>query len=198
MHEKMIISPDTERKNRIPPHQHVTDRWPVLHHGGVPAINTAEWAFTIKGLVEPERVLTYAEFAALPRVRIFSDIHCVTHWSKLNNIWEGVSTSVIRELANIRPQAKYVMVHASAGFTTNLPMSDFFQPDVLFAFSHDGEPLSETHGYPLRLVVPRLYFWKSAKWTVGVEFMEKDRKGFWEAAGYHMHGDPWKEERYGD
>ncbi|KYK31786.1 MAG: sulfite oxidase-like oxidoreductase [Theionarchaea archaeon] len=193
---KEIISPDTKRKNRIPPGQRITDKWPVLHEGTVPYIDVATWTFTVTGLVEKERTLDFTEFAALPKVKVFSDIHCVTGWSKLDNLWEGVSTHVIKELVNILSEAKYVMVHAERGFTTNLSLQDFFAEDVLFAEKHDGEPLTPEHGYPVRLVVPRLYFWKSAKWVTGVEFIERDRPGFWESYGYHNHGDPWKEERY--
>ena len=193
---KEIISPDTKRKNRIPPGQRITERWPVLHEGAVPYIDVATWTFTISGLVEKERTLDFTEFAALPQVKVFSDIHCVTGWSKLDNSWEGVSTQAIKDVVDILPEARYVMVHAERGFTTNLPLQDFFAEDVLFAVKHDGEPLTPEHGYPVRLVVPRLYFWKSAKWVTGVEFMEKDKPGFWESYGYHNHGDPWKEERY--
>jgi len=194
----IIKSPDTERKNRIPPGQRVTANWPVLHHGDVPCIDTFRWSFRIWGLVEKERKVSFQEFTSLPRVQVYSDIHCVTGWSKVDNLWEGVSTSEIRQLARILPEAKFVMVHSVGAFTTNLPLSDFFQPDVLFVLKHNGQPLSPEHGYPVRLVVPRLYFWKSAKWVMGVEFMAKDRGGFWESMGYHMHGDPWKEERYSD
>jgi DMSO/TMAO reductase YedYZ molybdopterin-dependent catalytic subunit len=134
---------------------------------------------------------------ALPRVRVFSDIHCVTTWSKLGNLWDGVSTSVIKDLVSVRPEAGFVMVHAWGGFTTNLSLGDFFAEDCLFATEHDGKLLTPEHGWPVRLVVPRLYFWKSAKWVTGVEFIKQDAPGFWESHGYHMHGDPWKEERYG-
>jgi DMSO/TMAO reductase YedYZ molybdopterin-dependent catalytic subunit len=191
-----IISPDTQRQNRVPPGQRLTEKWPVLHHGAVPNIDTSEWTFTISGWVEQERALSYDEFMSLPRVKVFSDIHCVTRWSRLNNLWEGVSSSTIRELANILPEAQFVIVHCVGGFTTNLPLTDFFQPDVLFAIKHDNQALTPGHGYPVRLVVPRLYFWKSAKWVSGIEFTAEDRPGFWESYGYHNHGDPWKEERY--
>jgi len=194
--KELIKSPDTERKDRTPPGQKLTDRWPTLHEGAVPHIDTSRWEFTISGLVEKERRLSYQEFMSLPQVKVFADIHCVTGWSKLDNLWEGISTSEIKKLAHILPEAKFVMVHSEGGFTTNLSLSDFFQPDVLFAVKHNNEPLTPEHGYPLRLVVPRLYFWKSAKWVVGVEFMAEDRRGFWESYGYHNHGDPWKEERY--
>ena len=196
--EDIIKSPDTERKDRVPPGQRVTGKWPALHYGNVPDIDISKWTFTISGLVEKERTLGYQEFMSLPRVKVFSDIHCVTGWSKLDNLWEGVSTSLIRQLVLILPEAKFVMVHAAGDFTTNLSLSDFFQPDVLFAVKRNNELLTPEHGSPVRLVVPRLYFWKSAKWVVGVEFMAKDKPGFWESHGYHNHGDPWQEERYSD
>ncbi|MGZ7068136.1 MAG: sulfite oxidase-like oxidoreductase [Methanobacterium sp.] len=194
--KSVIISEDTKRKERIPPGQHETTSWPVLHAGSVQKIDTSKWKFKIFGLVDEEKELNFTEFSSLPVSKVFSDIHCVTTWSKLNNIWEGVSTSKIKELVDIPSDAKYVMVHASGNFSTNLPIKDFFQPDVLFATKHNGIPLTKGHGGPLRLVVPKLYFWKSAKWVTGVEFMDDDKPGFWESTGYHMHGDPWKEERY--
>jgi DMSO/TMAO reductase YedYZ molybdopterin-dependent catalytic subunit len=194
--EEVIKSPDTERQQRVPPGQELTERWPALHHGSVPGIDSSRWTFTISGLVEKERKLSYKEFTSLPMVKVHSDIHCVTGWSKLDNLWEGVSAGAIRELVNILPEAGFVIVRSEGGFTTNLPLDDFFQPDVLFAFKHNDEPLAPEHGYPVRLVVPRLYFWKSAKWVTGVEFTAEDRPGFWESHGYHNHGDPWKEERY--
>lgn len=192
----MIESPDTKREKRVPPGQRVTERWPVLQYGSIYYIDVDDWTFTISGLVEQERVLRIEEVLSLPRVTVFSDIHCVTGWSKLNNVWEGVSTSVIKDLVTIRPEAQYVMVHAEKGFTTNLRLDDFFAEDVLFALKHDGRELTPEHGYPVRLVVPRLYFWKSAKWVTGVEFMAEDKRGFWESHGYHNRGDPWREERY--
>ena len=194
--KSIIISEDTKRENRIPPGQHETKAWPVLHAGGVQNIDTSNWKFKIFGLVEEEKELNYGEFMSLPKTKVYSDIHCVTTWSKLNNLWKGVSSSAVKELVNILPEAKYVMVHASGNFTTNLPIKDFFEADVLFATAHNESPISSKHGAPIRLVVPKLYFWKSAKWVTGVEFMAEDKPGFWEANGYHMHGDPWKEERY--
>lgn len=192
----VIISPDTLRANRVPPRQKVTDKFPVLHYGPVPQIDTARWTFTIFGLVDKERKLNFAEFSALKRVKVFADIHCVTKWTKLDNLSEGPSTGIIKELVTVLPEAKFVIVHAAGNFTTNLPVADFFEIDVLFAMKYDGKPLTPEHGYPVRLVVPRLYFWKSAKWVTGVEFVAEDRPGFWESAGYHNHGDPWQEERY--
>ncbi len=194
---KVIRSPDMERVNRVPPGQRLTEKWPVLQHGEVPEIDVSRWTFRIRGLVEKERKLSHEEFMALPMVKVFSDVHCVTGWSRLDNTWEGVSTQVLKGLVKILPEARFVIIHCYADFTTNLTVEDFFEPDVLFAVKHNGEPLTPEHGYPLRLVVPRLYFWKSAKWVEGVEFTANDRRGFWESRGYHNHGDPWKEERYG-
>ncbi|MEN6553218.1 MAG: sulfite oxidase-like oxidoreductase [Methanobacterium sp.] len=194
--KNIIISEDTKRENRIPPGQHEIKSWPVLHAGSVQNIDTSKWKFRIFGLVEEEKELNYDEFMSLPQTKVFSDIHCVTTWSKLNNLWEGVSSNTIKELADIQKEAKYVMVHASGNFTTNLSIGDFFEPDVLFATRHNENPITSKHGAPVRLVVPKLYFWKSAKWVNGLEFMAEDKPGFWESNGYHMHGDPWKEERY--
>jgi DMSO/TMAO reductase YedYZ molybdopterin-dependent catalytic subunit len=193
---KRITSPDTLKKNRLPPGQKATDKWPVLHYGKVYHIKPGEWTLKIAGLVEKERTLTFNEFEALPKVEVFSDIHCVTTWSRYDNVWEGVSTATIKDMAGIRGAAKYVIVQGEGGFTTNLSLEDFFQSDVLFALKHDGKPLTAEHGGPVRLVVPRLYFWKSAKWVTGIRFQAENEAGFWERTGYHMHGDPWQEERY--
>ncbi len=194
--KNIIISEDTKRENRIPPGQHEIKKWPVLHAGSVQNINTSKWKFRIFGLVEEEKELNYNEFMSLPKAKVFSDIHCVTSWSKLNNLWEGVSSSTIKELVNILPEAKFVIIHAEKNFTTNLSIEDFFESDVIFATKHNLNPINSKHGAPVRLVIPKLYFWKSAKWVTGVEFMAEDKKGFWESNGYHNHGDPWKEERY--
>jgi len=196
MTESAIISPDTQRENRVPPGQHLTERWPVLHYGPVPRIDPAKWTLSIFGSVVQATELSHAQFVALPQVQVFADIHCVTTWSRLDNTWKGISTSALKDLVNVRPEAKFVIVHAAAGFTTNLTVDDFFAPDALFALQHDGQPLTPEHGGPVRLVVPRLYFWKSAKWVTGVEFSPRDKPGFWETRGYHNHGDPWTEERY--
>jgi DMSO/TMAO reductase YedYZ molybdopterin-dependent catalytic subunit len=195
--DEAIRSPDTLRQSRIPPGQRLTDKWPVLHAGNIPSIDITKWKFRIFGLVSKEVEIVYSQFIALSRVKVYSDIHCVTGWSKLDNLWEGVGTSILRELSEIDLKARYAIIHAAFDFTTNLSLDDFFQPDVLFAIKHNDETLTPQHGYPARLVVPRLYFWKSAKWVTGIEFMAQDRPGFWESRGYHNHGDPWKEERYG-
>ena len=194
----VIYSPDTKRADRLPPGQHEAGNWPVLQYNGIPQVDTSGWTFTISGLVTNEVTLDYAEFMNLPMVKVFSDVHCVTTWSRLNNLWEGPSSQTIADLAGVKPEAKYVIVKAQGIFTTNLTLADFLEEDVLFAVKHDSQPLSAQHGAPVRLVVPRLYFWKSAKWVTGLEFTQEDHPGFWESAGYNNHGDPWKEERYQD
>jgi len=192
----VIFSPDTKREVRIPPGQYKTEGWPVLQYGGVPQINTSQWTFTISGLVDKEVVLNHAEFMALPMVKVFSDIHCVTTWSRLDNLWEGPSSKTLADLAGIKPEAEYVIVKAHGSFSTNLTLADFLEKDVLFAVKHDNQPLTTQHGAPVRLVVPRLYFWKSAKWVTSLEFTLEDHPGFWESAGYHNRGDPWLEQRH--
>ncbi len=194
-----IVSPDTERFERLPPGQSRTRKWPVLDASGPPAIDLATWKFQIRGLVGKEVEWSWEEFVKLPRVRVFSDFHCVTRWSRLGNLWEGVSTrELIGRAGGARPEARYVLVRGlDRGWTTNLPLDDFLAGDSLVALSHDGQPIASEHGGPARLIVPRLYAWKSAKWVAGIELMKEDRPGFWEANGYHMRGDPWAEERYG-
>ena len=182
--------------DRLPPGQYVAGKWPVLHVGPVPRFDPKTWDFRVAGLVEQPLRLTWEEFNALPRVRSASDIHCVTTWSKYDNTWEGVSTREILQRASVRSEAGFVMVLAESGYTTNLPLDAFLAEDALFATHHNGQPLEPEHGYPLRLVVPRLYFWKSAKWVRGIELMAQDRPGFWEQRGYSNSADPWKEERY--
>jgi DMSO/TMAO reductase YedYZ molybdopterin-dependent catalytic subunit len=194
-----VISPDMLRRNRVPPGQSLTRKWPVLHAGTVPAFHPAAWDFQITGLVEAPWRCTWEEFRALPRVRVKSDFHCVTRWSKLDMLWEGVATRTVLERVKVRPEAQFVLVHCEHGFTTNLPLADFLGEDCLFAWACDGQDLEPDHGYPLRLVVPRLYAWKSAKWVRGVELLAQDQAGFWESwenGGYHLRGDPWKEERF--
>ncbi len=201
MTDDVIRSGDTLRSERIPPRQARTVKWPVLHAGRVPAFDAATWDFAIfpKPLVDAVRRFTWAEFTALPRVKVFADMHCVTRWSKLDNLWEGVATRELLNHVALSDNAQFVMIHCEHGFTTNLPLADFFADDALFAMKHDGADLTPDHGYPLRLVIPRLYAWKSAKWVRGVEFMTADRPGYWESpenGAYHMRGDPWTEERF--
>ena len=194
----VIVSPDAKRGQRIPPGQSRTKKWPVLDASGPPRLDLEQWRFSISGLVGKNFQWTWQEFLALPRSKVFADFHCVTRWSRLGNLWEGVTTrELVRLAGGARPEARFVMVHSyDDGWTTNLPIDDFLADDALVAILHDGEPLTIKHGGPARLIVPRLYAWKSAKWVAGVELIEKDRPGFWEANGYHMRGDPWREERY--
>ncbi len=184
------------REGRLPPGQSLTLKWPVLHEGGVPRFEPSKWDFRVAGLVENPLRLTWDEFDRLPKVRVKADFHCVTTWSKLDNEWQGVMFRTIAELARPKPEARYVMVHADPGYTTNVPLADLLRDNVLFATAHSPEPLSAEHGYPVRLVVPHLYAWKSAKWVRGLEFLDRDRPGYWEKVGYHMYGDPFREQRY--
>ena len=197
--EDVIISPDTRRENRIPPRQSRTLKWPVLDASGAPAIDLAKWRFSIEGLVLQPISWNWEEFQALPRVKIFADFHCVTRWSRLGNLWEGVSVrELVTRAGGLRPSAGFVTVFGyDYGWTTNLPSEYFLAEDALVALTHDGQPLTPEHGGPARLIVPQLYAWKSAKWVAGIEFREADKAGFWEENGYHMRGNPWREERYG-
>ena len=197
---------DTDRKKiererrddgRLPPGQSLTLKWPVLHEGRVPLFDPAGWDLEVRGLVANPFRLTWDEFKALPRKRITADFHCVTTWSKLDNEWEGVPFRVIAEKAKPKPEARFVMVHGENGYTTNVPLEDLMRDNVLLADWHAPEPLTAEHGAPLRLVVPHLYAWKSAKWLRGFDFLESDRAGYWEKVGYHMYGDPFLEQRYG-
>ena len=184
-------------QDRVPPGQTLTERWPVLHYGNVPHYkDTSKWDLRIFGLIEEELSFSFDEFMSLPRQTYDNDIHCVTTWSRLDNVWEGVSVKTILDRVKLKPEAAYVMLHAEEGWTTNLPLADFVRDTSFLGIKHNGEPLTPEHGYPVRMVVPHLYFWKSAKWLRGIEFMPKDKPGFWERNGYHMYGDPWLEQRY--
>ncbi len=185
--------------DRLPPGQYLTEKWPVLHYGGVPKVDLATWDFTIDGLVKVEQPvrLTRDQLLALPRREVKSDVHCVTRWSLLDSTWAGVPISEIMKLVQLKPEATHVMVRAEQGFTANLSLDDFLRDENMLVDTRNGEPIPPEHGWPLRLFVPHLYFWKSAKWVRGLEFMHGDRPGFWEQYGYHMRGDPWQEERYG-
>jgi DMSO/TMAO reductase YedYZ molybdopterin-dependent catalytic subunit len=195
----VIISADTRRDQRIPPGQSRTRKWPILDASGAPKVDLTRWCFQMSGLVAEEIAWDWKEFQALPRIKVFADFHCVTRWSRLGNLWEGVSTrELVRLAGGVREGAKFAMIYGhDRGWTTNLPLDDFLAEDALVAFLHDGESISTEHGGPARLIIPKLYAWKSAKWIAGVELMENDRPGFWEANGYHMRGDPWQQERYG-
>lgn len=181
---------------RVPPGQYLTEKFPVLHYGSVPKTDLTRWDFRVFGQVEAPFTLRWDEFKTLPRKTVTTDIHCVTRWSKLDTTWEGVPIQAVLELAQLRPAAAFVVAHCEQGYTANLPISVLDDDDVLLADTFDGRPLEPDHGYPLRLLVPKRYFWKSAKWLRGLEFLEDDRLGFWERYGYHNDADPWKEERF--
>jgi DMSO/TMAO reductase YedYZ molybdopterin-dependent catalytic subunit len=183
--------------DRLPPGQYLTEKWPVLHYGKVPKVDLATWDFQIDGLVERPVRLTYEQFKGLPRKQVQADVHCVTRWSLLDSSWEGVPVAEVLMLVTLKPEATHVMVRAEHGFTANLSLDDFVHDENMLVDTRNGEPISPEHGWPLRLFVPHLYFWKSAKWVRGLQFMAGDKPGFWEQYGYHMRGDPWQEERYG-
>jgi DMSO/TMAO reductase YedYZ molybdopterin-dependent catalytic subunit len=195
----VVVSPDALRSQRVPPGQSRTLKWPVLDASGPPEISLDRWKFSIGGRVARPVDWNWEEFQKLPRVKVFSDFHCVTRWSRLGNLWEGVSTrALIEQAGGALPDAHFALAHGyDGGWTTNMPLEAFLAEDALVAFLHDGEPISTEHGGPARLIVPQLYAWKSAKWVAGVELLDRDRAGFWERNGYHMNGDPWNEERYG-
>jgi DMSO/TMAO reductase YedYZ molybdopterin-dependent catalytic subunit len=183
-------------QERIPPGQYLAKKWPVLTYGPTPQIEPEDWQLRVFGEVEAPAVFTWDDVMAMPQVELESDFHCVTHWSKLDNRWKGVHIREILQRARPKPSASHVMVHAYGGYTTNLPLDVLDDDDVLLAHGHNGEPLTPEHGFPMRLVVPKRYAWKSAKWISGLEFIPADRPGFWERNGYNNDADPWKEERY--
>jgi DMSO/TMAO reductase YedYZ molybdopterin-dependent catalytic subunit len=175
-----------ELAERVPPGQHLVDKLPVLSYGPTPRFNPKKWDFRVFGMVENE----------LPLSRGRADFHCVTTWSKLDNLWEGFRTLDLMGRVRLKPEARHAIVHCDGGYTTNLALAEFVGEDVMLAWRHDGRDLEPDHGWPLRLVVPKLYGWKSAKWVRAIEFTSADRRGFWEVRGYHNHADPWTEERY--
>ena len=181
---------------RIPPGQYETRDFPVLSAGPTPRIRMEQWSFTIRGLVKQAVKWNWDEFQKLPSREFIVDIHCVTKWSKLDTRWRGVSVDTLLEQVEIDPRAQFVTAFSHEGYTTNVPLSDLLNGQAFVAYDYDRLPLAPAHGGPARLVVPHLYFWKSAKWVAGLELIERDRPGFWERAGYNNHGDPWKEERY--
>mgnify|MGYP000554320440 CR=1 FL=1 len=194
LRERGTLPPDIAV--RIPPGQVLTDRFPVLHYGSVPATDLATWDLRVFGLVREPRRFTYKQILAMPRERMVVDIHCVTRWSKLDTVWEGVKFRTFMQHVQPLPEGRFVLVHCEAGFTTNLPLDVLMDDDVMLAYRHADAPLTPEHGWPLRLIVPKKYFWKSAKWVRALEFMANDRLGFWERNGYNNHADPWKEERF--
>ncbi len=185
--------PESER---LPPGQREVKNWPVLDLGARPRIDLKLWRLVVDGLVESPITLDWQGFQDLPQSEAVSDIHCVTAWSRYDNRWRGVLVSDLLSLVQPKPEAKFVLLQSYDTYTTNLPLAEFAVPDALLATHWEGEPLTVEHGGPLRVVVPQLYFWKSAKWVKRISFVAQDQPGFWEARGYHNHGDPWKEERY--
>lgn len=185
-----------EAAHELPPGQRPAKGWPVLHYGPVPSFDAATWDFKVWGEVESPARMTYEEVRGLPSAKIVADFHCVTRFSVLDNEWEGVLFETIAEIVRPNPRPRGVMAHCEYGYQANLPLEVLMDDDVLFAWACNGELLTPEHGYPLRLVVPKKYAWKSAKWVRGLEFMIEDRRGFWEQRGYHNNADPWSEERY--
>jgi DMSO/TMAO reductase YedYZ molybdopterin-dependent catalytic subunit len=182
--------------DRLPPGQYYTERYPVLHVGDIPQVDLATWTLRVFGLVAHERTLTWDELHALPVTQLTTDIHCVTKWSKFDTQWEGVRVRDLLDTVGVDPRATHVVQHAEFGYTTNTPLAEVLADEALLAWSFGGEPLAAEHGGPLRMVIPRLYFWKSAKWLRGLELLDHDEPGFWEKNGYHNVGDPWQEQRY--
>ena len=198
----VIVSPDAARgsaRDRTPPGQTLTAKWPVLQAGPVPVVDPRgpNWRLRIFGRCDAPYDLTYDQLLARPAVDVVCDLHCVTHWSRLDNVFTGVATAALVAAAQPHAEAAYVVCHAERGFTVNLPLAAFTAADSLLAYAWNGRPLTAEHGYPLRSVVPRLYLYKSAKWLRGIELRATDAPGFWEQGGYHMHGDPWAEQRFG-
>jgi len=186
---------------RVPPGQYVTEKFPVLHYGSVPDYKDLQksWDFRVWGEIEEPKRFSFDEFRALPTAEVRTDIHCVTRWSKLDTVWEGIPfRTFLEHIPPLKPTAKHVMAHCEQGYTANVPLEVLMDDDVLLAYRFEDRELDPEHGYPLRLLVPKKYFWKSAKWLRGLEFMAEDQLGFWERYGYSNSADPWKEERYSD
>src|SRR5438045_3520533 len=194
--EKKVAAAGYDPK-RLPPGQYLTEKWPVLHAGTVPQTDLASWDFKVFGEVDLPVTLTYDELQALPQTEITVDIHCVTRWSRFDTSFKGVRWRELAQLVRPKPAARFVVAHAEQGFTSNVPLEALEDDDALIAWEADGAPLEPEHGWPVRLVVPSRYFWKSAKWLNGIELAAADQAGFWERYGYHNDADPWKEERYG-
>ena len=189
---------DAEETNRLPPGQVLTRKWPVLSYGVTPRLDLATWTFRCFGLVEQPMTWNWTEFQALQTASVDCDMHCVTHWTLLDSHFEGVPIRRVLELVRPKAEAKYVLVHADPDYTTNVALADLDDEDVLLATRWNGAPLEPDHGGPCRLLIPKLYLWKSAKWVRTLEFLDVNVPGFWEDNGYHMHADPWAEERYAD
>ncbi len=188
--------PSAAAAQRIPPGQHETTDFPVLSAGPTPRIDLAKWSFTLRVGPKPVKRWTWAEFNAMPMTAMTRDIHCVTTWSKLDTRWEGVLIDDLLAAAELVPPTGFALAHTVEGYSTNVPVDDLIDGRAMIALRYDGVPLTDDHGGPARLLVPHLYFWKSAKWVNGLQFTTRDEAGFWELRGYHMRGDPWREQRY--
>jgi DMSO/TMAO reductase YedYZ molybdopterin-dependent catalytic subunit len=186
----------SDGKARLPPGQYLTKKWPILSYENTPRFDAAKYRFRVWGEVDTPFELSWDELQALPRAQETSDFHCVTTWSRYDNQWDGIAISEIIQRAQPKASAQYVVAHSWTGYTTNMPYADLNDDDVMIVFAHDGQPLEPDHGGPVRLLVPKLYAYKSAKWLSGLEFLAQDHPGFWEVRGYHNHADPWQEERY--
>jgi DMSO/TMAO reductase YedYZ molybdopterin-dependent catalytic subunit len=191
------LEAQVKTEGRLPPGQSLTLKFPVLHYGPVPSYDLKTWNLRALGLVDEERVWSWWDVLKMPMKTVTMDIHCVTRWSKFDTVWEGVSFAEFAKMAGVKPEARYVIAHCENGFTANVPLEALMDEGALLAIKFGGLPLEPEHGYPMRLLTPKRYFWKSAKWLRGVEFTAMDRPGFWEQAGYHNNADPWKEERFG-
>jgi DMSO/TMAO reductase YedYZ molybdopterin-dependent catalytic subunit len=192
---KFFRKPESSESDRVPPGQYLTKGFPIMTYGQTPHVDTAQWQLRVWGLAT-EKTLHWSDLMSLPQHEFTADFHCVTRWSKLDVQWQGVKVSDFMTLIDLAPTATHVMQHCYGGYTTNIPLVDFLNPDNFFAHTLSGEALPLEHGGPLRLVVPHLYAWKSAKWINGLEFLDRDESGFWERNGYHDRGEPWAEERY--
>ena len=181
---------------RLPPGQYLTEAFPILSAGPTPHVRPEDWSFTLKIGPKPAHKWNWAEFNALPQTNITRDIHCVTKWTKLDTLWEGVLIDDLLAAAGVTPPTAFTLAHSVDGYSTNVPTADLLHGKGMVALRYDGQPLPADHGGPARLLVPHLYFWKSAKWVNGLQFTERDEAGFWELRGYNMYGDPWREQRY--
>ena len=189
--------PDDNSRERLPPGQRLVEKWPVLDLGVTPKLDLAQWRLTVDGLVENPAAWSWQDFLALPQSEITSDIHCVTTWSLYDSVWQGVATRDLLAAVRPKPEVRFVLFRSYDGYTTNVPLARFAEADALLARARNGEPIGPEHGGPMRVVIPSLYFWKSAKWVRRITFAADDAPGYWEVRGYHNEADPWKEERYG-
>ena len=198
---KKTLQNDPDLRDRVPPGQYLTEKFPVLHYGDVPHYQNVEqtWDLRVWGDLEAPKRFSFEEFRALPTIQVTTDIHCVTRWSKLDTRWEGVQfKEFLKHLPALKPGAAFVLFHCEQGFTANVPLEVMLEDEAMLAYRYEGEELTPEHGYPLRSLTPKKYFWKSAKWLRGIEFLTEDRLGFWERYGYNNHADPWREERYAE